>query len=85
MRASFSVKKSSLRNFRFLLPLLTLTALLLPMRDASAQQRELAAMNNRVRQLWVAGDKQAAIGLAEKSVELSKSSLGADNKITGIL
>jgi CHAT domain-containing protein len=85
MRASFSAIRSALRNFRFLLPLLTLTALFLPMRDASAQQRELAAMNNRVRQLWVAGDKQAAIGLAEKSVELSKSSLGADNKITGIL
>src|ERR1700749_4777758 len=83
MRISSSIDVANLRSF-FLLPIIAL-AFLLPMPNASAQQAELVALNNRVKQLWVAGDKQAAIGLAEKSVELSKSSLGADNKVTGIL
>ena len=89
MRASFSVEDfalSSLRLLRLVL-VIALTVLLLPMNDASAQQvqRELVALNNRVKQLWLGGQKNEAIGLAEKSVELSKSGLGADNKVTGIL
>lgn len=83
MRASFSV-----RAFAFHLPsfaLIIALVWLVPMHHASAQQAELAAMNNRVKQLWVAGDKQAAIGLAEKSVELSRSSLGPNDRTTAIL
>src|SRR3954471_15504558 len=89
MRASFSVEDftfSSLRLLRLAL-VIALTVLLLPMNDASAQQvqRELVALNNRVKQLWLGGQKNEAIALAEKSVELSKSGLGADNKVTGTL
>jgi CHAT domain-containing protein len=83
MRTSLSVRTFALRIF-CLIPLVLIAILLLPMPNASAQA-ELAAMNNRVKQLWLAGNKQAAIGLAEKSVELSKSSLDTDNKVTGIL
>ena len=83
MRTSLSVRTFALRIFG-LIPLVLIAILLLPMPNASAQA-ELAAMNNRVKQLWLAGNKQAAIGLAEKSVELSKSSLDTDNKVTGIL
>ena len=89
MRASFSVEDfavSPLRLIRLLL-FIALTALSLPITDASAQQatRELVALVNRSKQLWFAGQRNEAIALAEKSVELSKSSLGADNKITGVV
>jgi len=89
MRTSFSVEDFALaflRPIRLVL-LIALTVLLLPMNDASAQQvqRELVALNNRVKQLWLGGQKNEAIALAEKTVELSKSELGADNKVTGIL
>src|SRR5215475_12680349 len=95
MRASFSVEDlfcvevlalAFLRRIRLVL-VIALTVLLLPMNDASAQQvqRELVALNNRAKQLWLGGQKNEAIALAEKSVELSKSGLGADNKVTGIL
>src|SRR5690349_14991487 len=89
MRASFSVEDFALAFFRptRLVLVIALTVLLLPTNEACAQQvqRELAALNNRVKQLWLGGQKNEAIALAEKSVELSKSGLGPDNKVTGIL
>ena len=89
MRASLFVEDLALASLRLirLALVIALTVLLLPMNDASAQQvqRELVALNNRVKQLWLGGQKNEAIALAEKSVELSKSGLGADNKVTGIL
>jgi hypothetical protein len=89
MRASFSVEDFAIPPLRMirLLLLIALTALSLPINDASAQQatRELVGLVNRSKQLWFAGQRNEAIALAEKSVELSKSSLGADNKITGVV
>lgn len=86
MRASFSVEASAISSFRLirLLLLIALTTLALPMDDASAQvPRELGALVNRSKQLWLGGQKNEAIAMAEKSVQLSKSTLGADNMITG--
>jgi len=89
MRASFSVEDfalASLRPIRLVL-VVALAVLLLPTGDASAQQaiRELVALNNRVKQLWVSGQKNEAIGLAEKSVEVAKSSVGANSRETAAL
>ncbi len=54
---------------------------ILPMSNASAQS-EIVDMNNQVIRLYQSGQKTEAIALAEKSVEKSRASLGADNKIT---
>jgi tetratricopeptide (TPR) repeat protein len=85
MRASLSSAKSALRRIcprRFLIPTLVLSALMFPMSNATAQQREIVEMNNQVIRLYQSGQKTEAISLAEKSVEKSRAGLGADNKIT---
>jgi CHAT domain-containing protein/tetratricopeptide (TPR) repeat protein len=55
------------------------------MQNASAQQNEIAALNQRAIQLFQSGRKSEAIALAEKSVEMARTSLGADSKITAVL
>ncbi|HEY2246776.1 MAG TPA: CHAT domain-containing tetratricopeptide repeat protein [Bradyrhizobium sp.] len=87
MRASFLseaflFRRASLRIV--LIFTLALAALLLPMSNAFAQ-REIVEMNNEVIRLYQSGQKTEAIALAEKSVEKSKATLGADNKITATL
>ena len=66
MRASFSVEDFALPSLRLLrlVLVIALTLLLLPMNDASAQQvqRELVALNNRVKQLWVGGRRTRRSG-----------------------
>src|SRR5664279_4223552 len=54
------------------------------MQDAHAQQ-DLQALNQRVIQLYQAGQKDEAISLAEKTVEMARSKLGPEHKTTGIL
>src|ERR1700742_182322 len=83
MRASLLSGKSALR--RLLIPILALSGLMLPMSNASAQQREIVEMNSQVIRLYQSGQKTEAIALAEKSVDKARSTLGADNRITGIL
>src|ERR1700744_314923 len=87
MRASFFFE--NIVAFRFRLISLTilaaLLALLFQMPNASAQQREIVALNDRAKQLWIGGQKAEAITVAEKSVEVARSSLGADNRVTAIL
>jgi CHAT domain-containing protein len=56
-----------------------------PMSNATAQQREIVEMNNQVIRLYQSGQKTEAISLAEKTVDKSRASLGADNRVTGIL
>jgi tetratricopeptide (TPR) repeat protein len=53
--------------------------------SASAHQTDIAALNQQAIRLFQAGRKTEAIGLAEKSVEMARASLGADNKTTAIL
>src|SRR5450432_2732449 len=57
---------------------------ILSMQDAHAQQ-DLQAFNQRVIQLYQAGNKSEAISLAEKTVEMARSKLGPEHKTTGIL
>ena len=86
MRASLFSGKSALRCIRHLLiPILALAGLMFPMSNASAQQREIVEMNNQVIRLYQSGQKTEAIALAEKSVDKSRATLGADNRVTGIL
>jgi len=54
------------------------------MQDARAQQ-DLQALNQKVIQLYQAGNKSEAISLAEQTVEMARSKLGAEHKTTGIL
>src|ERR1700760_4793875 len=82
MRATFSFRRASLRIV--LIFTVAFPALLVPMSNAFAQ-REIVEMNNEVIRLYQSGQKTEAIALAEKSVEKSKATLGADNKITGTL
>ena len=87
MRASVWSGKSPIRRalLRILLiSILLFPALLLPMSNAFAQ-REIVEMNNQVIRLYNSGQKTEAIALAEKSVEKSRATLGADNKITATL
>ena len=58
---------------------------MLPMSNASAQMREIVEMNQQAQRLWMAGRNAEAIALAEKSIEKSKATLGANDKNTGIL
>ena len=84
MRASFLSGKFLLRRICLrivLIATLALTALMLPMSNAFAQ-REIVEMNNEVMRLYQSGRKAEAVALAEKSVEKSRATLGADNKIT---
>ena len=83
MRASLLSGKCALR--RLLIPIIALSGLMLPMSNAAAQQREIVEMNNQVIRLYQSGQKTEAISLAEKSVDKSKATLGADNRVTGIL
>jgi CHAT domain-containing protein/Flp pilus assembly protein TadD len=53
--------------------------------SASAQQNDIAALNQQAIRLFQSGRKTEAIALAEKSVEMARTSLGADNKTTAIL
>jgi len=86
MRASLLSGKSTLgRIRRLLIPILALSGLMFPMSNAAAQQREIVEMNNQVIRIYQSGQKTEAISLAEKSVEKSKATLGADNRVTGIL
>ena len=64
---------------------LAVPALMLPMSNASAQMREIVEMNQQAQRLWGAGRNADAIALAEKSVEKSRTTLGADDKTTGIM
>src|SRR5215472_8477919 len=87
MRASvlagkFAIRHSCLRVL--LIGILALPALMLPMSTALAQ-REIVEMNNDVMRLYQSGRKTEAIALAEKSVEKSRATLGADHKITATL
>src|SRR5581483_5559185 len=87
MRASLLSGKSAFRRIRLravLIGLLAFPVLLLPMSNAFAQ-REIVEMNNQVIRLYQSGQKTEAIALAERSVEKSRATLGADNKITGTL
>ena len=87
MRASFSSETFPFRRASLRIVLiftLALPALLLPMSNAFAQ-REIVEMNNQVIRLYQSGQKTEAIALAEKSVEKSRATLGADNKITATL
>src|ERR1700742_1361244 len=79
---NFPIRRACLRIL--LIATLTLPALLIPMSNAFAQ-REIVEMNNQVIRLYQSGQKTEAIALAEKSVEKSRATLGADNKITGVL
>ncbi len=84
MRASLVSGRFALRRmfFRtFLIGLFAIPALLLPMSNAFAQ-REIVEMNDRVMRLYQSGQKTEAIALAEKNIEKSRATLGADNKIT---
>src|SRR6201994_4362110 len=86
MRASLLSGKPALgRIRRLLIPILALSGLMFPMSNASAQQREIVEMNDQVIRLYQSGQKTEAIALAEKSVEKSRATLGADNKITATL
>ena len=86
MRASpLSGKPALGRIRRLLIPILALSGLMFPMSNAAAQQREIVEMNNQVIRLYQSGQKTEAISLAEKSVDKSKATLGADNRVTGIL
>jgi CHAT domain-containing protein/tetratricopeptide (TPR) repeat protein len=64
---------------------LAFTVCIISMPSASSQQNELAARNNRVIQLYQAGNRGEAISLAESNVAMARSQLGPDNKVTGIL
>jgi hypothetical protein len=55
------------------------------MHNASAQQSEITALNQQAIRLFQAGRKTEAIGLAEKTVEMARASLGPDNKVSAIL
>jgi tetratricopeptide (TPR) repeat protein len=88
MRTSLLSGKSTLRRIclrRLLIPILALSGLMFPMSNASAQQREIVEMNNQVIRLYQSGQKTEAISLAEKTVDKSRATLGADNRVTGIL
>jgi CHAT domain-containing protein len=79
MRASLLSGKC----FRLFIAVFALS--MFPMSNASAQMREIVDMNNQVIRLYQSGQKLDAIALAEKSVDKSRASLGADNKITATL
>jgi CHAT domain-containing protein len=83
MRASFLSGKPSIRNIRYRL-LIFFALSIFPMSSVFAQ-REIVEMNNEVIRLYQSGRKTEAIALAEKSVEKSRATLGADNKITATL
>src|ERR1700744_5983203 len=86
MRASLFSGNSPLRCIRHLLiPILALAGLMFPMSNASAQQREIVEMNNQVIRLYQSGQKTEAIALAQKTVDKSRTTLGSDNRVTGIL
>src|ERR1043166_4917957 len=88
MRASFSSAQAALRPtcLRILLICsLAAPALMLPMSNASAQMREIVEMDEQAQRPCAAGRKAGAIALAERSVEKSRTTLGAYDKTTGIL
>jgi len=69
----------------FLLRILLALAPIMLTQSASAQQNDIATLNQQAIRLFQTGQKTEAIALAEKSVEMARTSLGADNKITAIL
>jgi CHAT domain-containing protein/tetratricopeptide (TPR) repeat protein len=72
-------------NVASLIRLLAFAVFAISMPSASSQQNELAARNNRVMQLYQAGNRAEAITLAESNVAMARSQLGPDNKVTGAL
>jgi tetratricopeptide (TPR) repeat protein len=72
-------------NVASLIRLLAFAVFAISMPSASSQQNELAARNNRVMQLYQAGNRAEAISLAESNVTMARSQLGPDNKVTGAL
>ena len=68
-----------------LVPTLAAIIGMAPVQNASSQQDDLQALNQRVIQLYQSGQKTEAITLAEKTVNLARGKLGADNRTTEIL
>lgn len=87
MRTSFCFETIAVFRFRLIpLAITALLALLFHMPYASAQQqRDIDALNNQAKQLFLGGRKAEAIAVAEKSVELSKAGSGSDSHETAIL
>ena len=78
--------KSLLGNIGFAVFFIALSfTLLIATMNSSEAQQDLGALNQQVMQLENAGRKAEAIALAEKTVNLSRTQLGADHKTTGIL
>jgi tetratricopeptide (TPR) repeat protein len=81
------VRKPTTPGIRFkaiLASALLFSVWIFSMEDARAQQ-DLQALNQRVIQLYQAGQKDEAISLAEKTVEMARSKFGPEHKTTGIL
>lgn len=89
MRTSIYGERSAIWHARidafFLILVLVVTTGILSIQNAHADQREIAALNQKVIQLYQSEQRAEAISLAEKTVSMSRAQLGANDRVTGIL